>query len=415
MAPSRVSDHVRLPSDLVAPTAAPADASPTRILLTGATGFLGGYLLVSLLQRTSARVVCLVRAADLATARKRLEGNADQYGLTIDFARVDVRLGAVDQPQLGWDEPTWASEAELCDTIMHAAANVSFLPNFDRLRPVNVDSVTTLLRLAAAARPKRVHLVSTYAIFNAAEYNGTTLAREEPARGDGTGFRRGYPASKWAAERLGGLARDRGWNVTVHRAGLLWGDLQTGQSKSDDILALNLDACRTLGVAQDIDFLMHLTPVDFAAGAIAAVVSRPEHSNEHYHVVTEHAVPWRDVVAALARLGHPVRLVTPAEWFEALRAALPAHPEWGPLYWLLSQDPRRSFWQDANIFGLAYDASRLRRALQGTGVVCPKLDDAALRVYLAAFGTMRTLSGARGVSVKSLQSPRHSPAVRSTS
>lgn len=384
--PTRVGEHIALPTDLAGPPASLDQEPPTRILLTGATGFLGGYLLGALLERISARVVCLVRGAEAAAARARLEKNLNQFNLTIDWSRVDIRLGAVDQPRLGWDEQTWREETKACDAIVHAAANVSFLPSFERLRPVNVDSIVTLLRFASSGRPKRLHQISTYAVFNAAEYRNATLAREQPLTGEGTGFRRGYPASKWAAERLGDLARERGWNVTVYRAGLLWGDLRTGRSKPDDIFALNLAACRTLGMAQDIDFLMHLTPVDFAAAAIATVVSRPEHTNRHYHAVTEKAVPWREVVASLDRLGCRVELATPAVWFEALRRGLPEHPEWKPLYWLLSQDPLRSFWHDANIFALPFEATQLRTALSGTGIECPTLDDDALRVYLGAFG-----------------------------
>ncbi|MEV0460004.1 SDR family oxidoreductase [Catellatospora methionotrophica] len=43
-----------------------------RVLLTGATGFVGSFLLKTLLTATDADVVCLVRAQDPATGWRRL-------------------------------------------------------------------------------------------------------------------------------------------------------------------------------------------------------------------------------------------------------------------------------------------------------------------------------------------------------
>lgn len=62
---------------------APADPAnwrrPAHIFLTGATGFLGIYLLRELLTTTDATVHCLVRADDTAHARARLTANARHY------------------------------------------------------------------------------------------------------------------------------------------------------------------------------------------------------------------------------------------------------------------------------------------------------------------------------------------------
>ncbi|MDW6064729.1 SDR family oxidoreductase [Streptomyces sp. FXJ1.4098] len=51
----------------------PAGACPPRrILLTGATGFLGGHMLLDLLRYSDAHVYCLIRAADEEEATSRL-------------------------------------------------------------------------------------------------------------------------------------------------------------------------------------------------------------------------------------------------------------------------------------------------------------------------------------------------------
>ncbi|WP_454367496.1 SDR family oxidoreductase [Streptomyces ambofaciens] len=69
MASSPISDDLRLPADIDASALTDVpEGPPERILLTGATGFLGGFLLADLLDATDARIHCLVRAESAAQA-----------------------------------------------------------------------------------------------------------------------------------------------------------------------------------------------------------------------------------------------------------------------------------------------------------------------------------------------------------
>ncbi|MES2522483.1 MAG: thioester reductase domain-containing protein [Gemmatimonadota bacterium] len=375
--------YVTLPADLAQPAPGPVVARPSRVLLTGATGYLGAYLLTELLARSEATVVCLVRARDIQDGRTRLEANLARYDLTADFSRVEVLPGAMEQPGLGLDTATWQALAENIDAIVHSAASVSFLPTLEQMLPVNVGGVVNLLRLAGDTRLKTLHLASSYSVFNASSYSGVPRVFEEPLVGDGDGFRRGYPASKWIAERVGDLASARGWSVTTHRLGLLWGDARTGRSKHDDVLTLNVRACLAMGAAQDLDFLMHITPVDFAASAMAAIVMAPEHAGGYYHTVTETPITWGEFVRGMQRHGYPIELVSSAAWHERLRGVLPAHREFMPLVMGASADSKRGL-HESNIFSMQFDASRLRAALAGTGITCPPLDQGLIGTYADA-------------------------------
>ncbi|MHA7205600.1 SDR family oxidoreductase, partial [Burkholderia pseudomallei] len=68
---------------LVSPASAPAAAAHVdRVVLTGATGFIGGAVLVSLVNAGLLdRVVCIVRACDRAHALARLRAAALRSGL----------------------------------------------------------------------------------------------------------------------------------------------------------------------------------------------------------------------------------------------------------------------------------------------------------------------------------------------
>lgn len=380
MSSADLRNYITLPDDLGEPAAGPVVDHPSHVLLTGATGYLGAYLLTALLERSDATVVCLVRTADAQAGLARIQANLARYELAADVSRIDVLPGAVEDTHLGLEASTWQALARNVDVIVHAAANVNFLPTLDGLLPVNVGGAVNLLRLAGHTRLKPLHLASSYSVFNEASYTGVPRVTEEPLVGDGAGFRRGYPMSKWIAERVTDLARERGWSVITHRLGLLWGDARTGRSKADDALTLSVRACLAIGQAQDLDFLMHVTPVDFAAAAVAAIALAPAHTHGYYHAITETPIAWRDFVRAMQEQGHAIDLVPPAAWHESLRAALPAHRDFMPLLLLGAQDQTHR----PNVSSMHFDASRLRAALAGTGVACPPIDRQLIGTYLRA-------------------------------
>ena len=373
-------EYVTLPDDLVEPVAGPVVDRPSRVLLTGATGYLGAYLLTALLERSAAPVVCLVRAASAEAGLARIQANLARYELSADMSRVEVRPAAIEETDLGLDATTWQTLAGDIDVIVHAAASVNFVAPLDRLLPVNVGGAVNLLRLAGHTRLKPLHLASSYSVFNEASYTGVPRVTEEPLVGEGAGFRRGYPMSKWIAERVTDLARERGWSVTTHRLGLLWGDARTGRSKADDALTLSVRACLALGCAYDSDSLMHVTPVDFAAAAVAEVALTPAHAGGYYHAITETPIAWNDFVRVVREQGYAIDLVSQAAWHDALRAALPAHRDLAPLVLLGAQDPALR----PNVSSMQFDASRLRAALAPTGVACPAIDRALIATYLDA-------------------------------
>src|SRR5262249_7828335 len=79
------------------------------LLLTGATGFLGAYLVAEILRTTDARLHCLVRPKQGAAEKARIETQLRQYQLWDDDeqwrsaweARLHVVSGDVILPRLG--------------------------------------------------------------------------------------------------------------------------------------------------------------------------------------------------------------------------------------------------------------------------------------------------------------------------
>ena len=91
---SRRCDEATLDASIAPGTASfELTEEPRHILLTGATGFLGAFVLRELLDRTRAHVHCLVRAATMEDGKARLRQTLQSYSLW-DGSRVQNRSGS---------------------------------------------------------------------------------------------------------------------------------------------------------------------------------------------------------------------------------------------------------------------------------------------------------------------------------
>jgi hypothetical protein len=142
-------------------------AEPKDILLTGATGFVGAFLLHDLLKMTSADVHCLLRAKDLEQGHLRLRRNLELYQLWDEsFAhRIKPVLGDLGEPRLGISEEEFERLADQMDVIYHNGAMVNFVYPYRVHKAANVLGTQEVLRLASRTRLKPVHFVSTLSIL----------------------------------------------------------------------------------------------------------------------------------------------------------------------------------------------------------------------------------------------------------
>ncbi|WP_431225774.1 amino acid adenylation domain-containing protein [Serratia sp. L9] len=96
------------------------------ILLTGATGFVGRFLLRELLDSTPGKIYCLVRGQSRAESLQRLKSILEQWSLWRegDEQRIIVLHGDIKAPQLGMDEHTYASVSKDVGVIFHSAVSI---------------------------------------------------------------------------------------------------------------------------------------------------------------------------------------------------------------------------------------------------------------------------------------------------
>jgi thioester reductase-like protein len=306
--------------------AEPGSLGPT-VLVTGATGFLGGYLAADLLATTRADVVCLVRGSDEAAARKRLEASLRALGRWDDAhaARLRVVAGDLAEPRLGLDAATWSRLAETVTSIVHAGAWVNWVSDYATLRGPNVEGTRELLRLAAAHAKKTFHHVSSRAVFDASAFHGQLVDEATDPRTH-EGIESPYGRTKWAAERLAAAARAEGLAVTIHRPAFVTGDSRTGAANPRDFVFRLLQSAAQRGAIVDGDAELDLVPVDWASRAIVAIALDPCTSGRAWHTMSPAPVPLREVRDALVAAGFHVEAVPTERWLESLARADASDP-----------------------------------------------------------------------------------------
>jgi thioester reductase-like protein len=290
-------------------------AAPRAVLLTGATGFLGAYLVRELMEQTDAEILCLVRAPDADAGMRRLQRNLEHFELWEPAMAERVRpvVGDLSAEQLGLSDATVADLSARVDAIYHNGATVNWVYSFGALEAANVRPLHTLLRIATTDRLKAIHFVSSFGVLFPPTPAEKRLLEENDDLDLYRGHLMGYVQTKWVCEKILALARERGVPVTVVRPPFIGGATDTGAYKTDnDIVAVLMKGCIQMGEGPDAWGETPLLPVDYVAEAIVALSRQEKAIGKSFNLV--HVVPWVDAMTAMRDFGYPLETVPHDEW-----------------------------------------------------------------------------------------------------
>jgi thioester reductase-like protein len=304
-----------------------------QVLLTGATGFLGPFLLRSLLDQTSATYTVLMRGADPSAARERLKRALEVAGLydastAIAFeARVRPICGDVASPRLGLSEVAWSQLAETTDTIVHNAALVDYVLDYQALRASNVEATRELITLACTSRRKQLNFISSTTIFG---WSDKRNLYEHDSNPEMLGLDFGYAQTKWVSEQLVLQAREQGVDAIIYRPAFLTASTAAFGHSSDIVVRL-LSFMIKYGIAPNADIQLSFMPVDIAAHNVVAVMTSSDSQEPVFHVTVDEYYNIVDVTMQISEdYGVPFRYVDLAEFSRQMKilssAADPVFP-----------------------------------------------------------------------------------------
>jgi len=357
------------------------------IFLTGATGFLGAFLLNELLEQTEADIYCLVRASDPESGMLRIQKNLESYSLwneNYKFRTIPV-IGDLSQPRLGLSVEQFERLASQIDVIYHNGAVLNFVYPYSALKPTNVLSTQEILKLACQFKVKPLHYVSTDAVFDSSGYYGKVVTESEPiVNTDAIDL--GYTQSKWVAEKLVTIARERGLPVSIYRPPLISGDSKTGIWNTDDFTCRLIKGCVQMGSIPNMNSDITFVPVDYVSRAIVYLSRQKQSLGKAFHLNNPNVTSWSDVANWIDGFGYPLRQISYESWEAELIDT--ARYQKNALSGLLTFFLRRWSEEQLTFSELGQRRPKLNcqetvARLAGTTIVCPPVDSKLLNTYFS--------------------------------
>ena len=195
--------------------AAAAVPDVREVLLTGATGFVGRFVLRDLLRHNADLVVhCLVRCSDGDHGLQRLRTALEEAEIWDEAFTTRIRIvaGDIREARFGLSRAAFDEMGQRVDAVHHFAADVHLSAPYLAVRKTNVFSMRNVLELCLHTRRKHLFHASTMGIFPqyfcdfANEFAGSAIGHQ--AQPDLAHLKRmfplalaGYPWSKLVAEQ----------------------------------------------------------------------------------------------------------------------------------------------------------------------------------------------------------------------
>lgn len=307
-------------------------SQPHCVFITGATGFVGVYLLAEFLSRKQdISVIAHVRAQSKELGLIRLRKSCEAYGVWSDAwaTRIHVVTGSLDSENLGMSETDWQFVANNADAIVHNGARVHWLDSYNELRATNVLGTIKCLELCTVGKPKVFTFISSTSVLDneyyvnlsqlSLEQGGSGVLEADDLEGSAVDLGTGYGQSKWSSEYLCRLAGRKGLKGSIVRPGYILGHSRSGVTNTDDFLIRMIKGCVELSELPDIHNTVNMVPVDHVCRVIGAATlnALPEFSVVH---VTGHPRMRLNVfLGLLSEYGYSVKVADYLDWRKTLK------------------------------------------------------------------------------------------------
>ena len=269
--------------------------NPDTILLTGATGYLGIYLLYELLSRTKATIICLIRATDNTHAFQRIKNKLQEQNLSIPDKILSRRCkflkGDIEKPLLGFEKKEYNYLATNIDVVFHSAAEINYVASYNSLKNSNVIGTKNIIKFCFQHQKKELHFIGSTLIF------GWTYIKnllETHNNQDCTDVALGYGQCKWVAEQLVYNARKYGLVSKCYRSTFVTASKMTKEYTSSDIVSILFEYSIKKRISIKEDLLFDAVSVDCSSKNIISLAKIDDYYNKTFHLTQSEGQPITD-------------------------------------------------------------------------------------------------------------------------
>ncbi|KAA0976615.1 non-ribosomal peptide synthetase [Pseudomonas sp. ANT_H12B] len=290
-----------------------------KVIVTGANSFVGVHIVEALLAWGASEVACLVRDGGGQSAAERFAHALRENRLEhLDLSRVRVYAADITRPELGLAPEVYERLDREFGALVHNAANVNHVLDYESLARDNVEPIFECLRLCEGRSKKIFNFVSTLSASSTISADGQVL--ELPAAQTPPIYiKNGYNLSKWVGERILERARERGVRVNLYRPGNISFNSLTGVCQPHkNRLMLMLKGSIQLGQVPEFALNFDLMPVDFLARFIAFHASRYQTDKAVFNLHNPQPLSWDAYVASFREAGREFSMVSVADWQQLL-------------------------------------------------------------------------------------------------
>ena len=261
-----------------------------KLLITGASGFLGGAFLVRLVETAAIeKVYVLLRPSPNTRAKRRLDELtqrlfAPEHRPSIADKLIPIE-GDITQPKLGLSASHWDFLANNVNQILHGAANTDFAATIEHARNINVGGTRNVLELAEACMKSGTFLRFDYisTAFVAGAKKGTVF-ESDLIRGQT--FSNTYEQSKYESELFLHTKKDR-IPITIHRPSIVVGHSKNGYTPNFRVIYWPLKILakgHMPFVPINRNAQLDIVPVDYVADAVVALIQNKSNIGKTFHL-----------------------------------------------------------------------------------------------------------------------------------
>ncbi|HEY0879757.1 MAG TPA: SDR family oxidoreductase [Zeimonas sp.] len=347
--------------------------------VTGATGFIGRRLVRRLLARRGAIVHFLARDA----SAERLDPLHAFW--RVDRSRLIAVEGDLTREGLGIPEEKRRALHGRIRHFFHLAAVYDLTADAQRQIDVNVEGTRRVVAFANEVGAGCLHHVSSIAA--AGLYDG--VFREDMFE-EADGLEHPYFATKHDSEGI--VRQEARVPFRIYRPGMVVGDSHTGETDKVDgpmYFFKSLQKLRRL-VPQWMPMVgieggrINIVPVDFVVAAMDHIAHARGLDGRCFHLVDPHPMRVGDVLNTFAKAAHAPQMSLRVN--AALIGLIPRSVRRGALALAPVRRIRDAVMHDLGLppdilqfvnYPTRFDAREALAALEGSGIVCPRLEDYA--------------------------------------
>ncbi|HEX8780828.1 MAG TPA: SDR family oxidoreductase, partial [Nocardioides sp.] len=359
--------------------------------VTGATGFIGRYLVQELLANREGEIFVLVREG----SRARMDALVRQWGTD----RVTPVVGDLGVASLGVDTAWMDEHRGEIDHFFHLAAIYDMTADDATNDAMNVDGTRNALALAESLQAGCFHQVSSVAA--AGDFRGTF---DETMFDEGQPLPSPYHRTKFESEKI--VREESAVPWRVYRPSIVVGHSETGAMDKVDgpyyffgVLKAMRDRLPGWLPLVGVDLGdTNVVPVDYVAAAMDHLAHQPGHDGEAFHLVNPEPQPTVDMINMFCRAAGAPRFATPVDRRVTHAGPLALVPRFARPSTMVGALVRSGIGRavldqtvgragiPAEVLGhtgftAVFDSRRTEKALAGSGIAVPDLESYARTLW----------------------------------